>query len=86
MSNFMFLRHVLTGAVKLPFALSYFSSMCNTRTPCLFSSLLLYACILCPLFLSYCVREGSPFSDPVRLSLILLGEPDDGVRLTLLTS
>ena len=37
------------------------------------------------LFCHTVLERGSLFSYPVRLSLILPGEPDDGVRLTLLT-
>jgi hypothetical protein len=76
------LRHVLTGAVKLPFALSYFPC---TRTPhvCSPSSTLVSFALFCHTVL----ERVRCFWALYRLSLILLpGEPDDGVRLMLLTS
>ena len=73
MSNFIFLRHVLTGAVKFPFALSYFS--CVHAHPCILA-----------LFCHTVLERVRCFRALYRLSLILLGEPDDGVRLMLLTS
>lgn len=77
MSNFMFLCHVLTSAVKFPFALSYFSCVphvCSPPSPTLVS------------FALFCHTVLERVLGPVRLSLILLGEPDDGVRPALLTS
>jgi hypothetical protein len=68
----MFLRHVLTGAVKFPSALSLLL-MC-TRSPHVRSPPSSTLVSFSP-FLSYCVREG------LVVSLILPGEPDDGVRV-----
>jgi hypothetical protein len=78
MSNFMFSCHVLTGGVKFPSALSYFS--CVHAHPMFVllppppSSLYPFA-----LFCHTVLERGSLFPDPVRLSLILPGEPDCGV-------
>jgi len=86
MSNFMFSCHVLTGGVKFPSALSYFSCVHAHPMFVLLPPPLLHPCILLPFFCHTVLERGSLFSDPVRLSLILPGEPDCGVRLTLLTS
>jgi hypothetical protein len=65
MSNFIFFRHVLTGAAKLPFALSYFS--CVHAHPMFVVLLPPSTLVSFAPFLSYCVREGSLLSGPVPL-------------------
>lgn len=76
------LRHVLTGAVKLPFALSYFSCV-HARPMFVLPPPPLYRL---PFFCHTVLERVHCFRALYRLSLILPGEPDDGVRLTLLTS
>jgi hypothetical protein len=82
MSNFIFLRHVLTGAVRFPFALSYFS--CVHAHP-MFVLLPSYTLVSFALFCHTVLERVRCFWALYRLSLILPGEPDDGVRLMLLT-
>jgi len=80
MSNFMVLRHVLSGAVKFPFALSYFS--CVHAHP-MFVPLPASSIPVSLAFFCHTVLERVRcFRALYRLSLILPGEPDDGVRLT----
>lgn len=83
MSDFTFLCHVLTGCQVSIYS---FLLLMYTCTPHVCSPPSSTVVSFAPFFLSYCVREGSLLSDPVRMSLILPGEPDVGVRLTLLTS
>ena len=70
MSKFLALRHV-TGAIEFPFAFSYFSC----HAPCCSPYLVSFA-------LSYYVRGVAIFGPRTHSA----GEPDDGVRLTLLLS